>query len=76
MALLSAGQKRRVALLRLLVLEAKLWLLDEPLVGLDDASMQVLGEVMHAHVADGGMIVLTSHQTLPFEFERIKELRL
>jgi heme exporter protein A len=64
--LLSAGQKRRMGLLRLLTTPSKLWLLDEPLVGLDTAGIQVLGELMTMHLKQGGSIVLTSHQALPF----------
>ncbi|MDF1677524.1 MAG: heme ABC exporter ATP-binding protein CcmA [Legionellaceae bacterium] len=66
-ALLSAGQKRRVGLLRLLVMDAKLWLLDEPLVGLDEAGMQILGDLIRNHLSKAGSVILTSHQILPFD---------
>jgi heme exporter protein A len=65
--LLSAGQKRRMGLLRLLITDAKLWLLDEPLVGLDEASIQILGELIKAHLKQKGSVVLTSHQALNFD---------
>jgi len=68
-ALLSSGQKRRVGLLRLLITEATLWLLDEPLVGLDEAGMQVLSELIQSHLKQRGSIVLTSHQNLPFDLD-------
>ncbi|MCH9757302.1 MAG: heme ABC exporter ATP-binding protein CcmA [Gammaproteobacteria bacterium] len=76
--LLSAGQKRRVGLLRLLVAKAELWLLDEPLVGLDDAGMQVLTDLIKQHLNQNGSIVLTSHQALPFglDVNVLKELNL
>lgn len=76
MALLSAGQKRRTGLLRLCVSDAKLWLLDEPLVGLDTKGMQILGNLMQEHLKREGMIVFTSHQTLPFELPVTQELFL
>ncbi len=64
--LLSAGQKRRVALLRLRLSPAKLWLLDEPLVALDEAGIMILMSFLQAHIAVGGQVVYTSHQPLPW----------
>lgn len=65
--LLSSGQKRRAALARVLASNAQLWLLDEPTVGLDVASVERLGPVFAEHRAQGGMIVATSHTPLPLE---------
>lgn len=65
--LLSSGQKRRAALARVLASGADLWLLDEPTVGLDAASVERLGPVFAGHRARGGMIVATSHTPLPLE---------
>lgn len=65
--LLSSGQKRRTALARVLASGARLWLLDEPTVGLDVASVERLGPVFAEHRARGGMIVATSHTPLPLE---------
>lgn len=62
---LSAGQQRRVALSRLLLSSAGLWLLDEPLVALDETSIQRLILQIEKHRASGGAVVLTSHQALP-----------
>lgn len=59
---LSQGQKRRVALSRLMWCEAPLWILDEPFVALDTASLALLSGTLDAHLARGGMVVLTSHQ--------------
>lgn len=59
--LLSAGQKRRVNLARLLAAPAPLWLLDEPTVALDRASVKVLEQVIAEHRADGGMVVVSTH---------------
>ncbi|MBI3513312.1 MAG: heme ABC exporter ATP-binding protein CcmA [Proteobacteria bacterium] len=61
---LSAGQRRRVALARLLVAPAPLWLLDEPTVGLDDAGFAAFGAVAAAHRAAGGAIVAATHSDL------------
>lgn len=61
---LSQGQKRRTALARLLVSTAKLWILDEPFVALDTAAQNALSEVINAHLAHQGMVLLTSHQTV------------
>lgn len=59
---LSQGQKRRVALSRLMWSEAPLWILDEPFVALDTASLALLSGTLDEHLARGGMVVLTSHQ--------------
>lgn len=61
---LSAGQKRRVLLSRLLVRPAKLWVLDEAFTALDVGAVGVLNELITAHLAAGGVAVLTSHQPL------------
>jgi len=63
--LLSAGQKRQVALLRLWMTKAKLWLLDEPLVALDEAASTLLMAKIAAHRTQGGVVLLSSHQSLP-----------
>jgi heme exporter protein A len=59
---LSAGQKRRVLLARLLVRPATLWVLDEPFAALDTNAVALVGELILAHLERGGMAVLTSHQ--------------
>ena len=63
-AYLSAGQKRRAALARLLAVRRPLWLLDEPATALDAASQKVLAEIMMAHLAEGGMIIAATHASL------------
>ena len=61
---LSAGQRRRAALARLVASEAALWLLDEPTVTLDEASVAALGRAMAAHRAAGGIVVVATHGAL------------
>ncbi|QDO97739.1 heme ABC exporter ATP-binding protein CcmA [Ferrovibrio terrae] len=67
---LSAGQKRRLALARLLLKPATLWLLDEPTNALDTSAVRWLGELLAAHRARGGMIILASHVTVPMNDAR------
>jgi len=59
--LLSAGQKRRLALGRLAMIERPIWLLDEPTVGLDAASVKQLQTLMAKHLANNGIIIATTH---------------
>ena len=59
---LSQGQKRRVALARLQVSQAKLWVLDEPFVALDREAVEALQRVLQAHLQQGGLLLFTSHQ--------------
>ena len=59
--MLSAGQKKRVALARLIAAPATLWLLDEPTVALDRASVGTLTEAIAAHRACGGIVVISTH---------------
>ena len=62
---LSQGQKRRAALARLLTSRACLWVLDEPFVALDPGAVAQLVELLNRHVAQGGLVLYTSHQTVP-----------
>ncbi len=63
--LLSAGQRRRLALARLLLGGTKLWLLDEPTLGLDAASVRQLGTLLAQHRAADGVVVAATHLDLP-----------
>jgi heme exporter protein A len=71
---LSSGQKRRLALARLALGTAPLWLLDEPTVGLDTAAVARLGGLLAAHRAAGGMVLAATH--LPLPLPGAGELRL
>jgi heme exporter protein A len=73
---LSQGQQKRVALAKLLLSKAPLWILDEPFVGLDVAAVTLLETVLADHVAQGGMVVLTTHQDVALTSGTAKKLRL
>jgi heme exporter protein A len=62
---LSAGQKRRVLLARLLLRRATLWVLDEPFNALDGPAAQLLCTLVADHLREGGIAVITSHQPVP-----------
>lgn len=61
---LSAGQRRRLCLARLLVSSAPLWLLDEPVVGLDQEAIEIVTAMVERHRQSGGMVVLSTHQEI------------
>jgi len=67
---LSAGQRRRLLLARLLLRPARLWVLDEPFAPLDAASVELLGGLLQAHLDRGGIGVVTSHQPVPLAASR------
>ena len=73
-ALLSAGQKRRLALARLALVPRVIWLLDEPSVGLDEASQKLLVALMSVHLKEGGLIVAATH--VPLGLKARKNLHL
>jgi heme exporter protein A len=72
--MLSAGQKRRLALARLVVSDAPLWLLDEPTLGVDTASVAAFGAILAAHRQAGGVVLAATH--LPLPLPDAAELRL
>ena len=66
---LSAGQKRRLGLARLMVTGRDIWVLDEPTVSLDAASVARFAEAVRAHLARGGMALMATHIDLGLEAE-------
>lgn len=74
---LSQGQRRRAALARLALSQGvALWLLDEPLAALDDEAVAQVTELAAAHLAAGGMLVLTSHQEFSIAAREVKTIEL
>lgn len=73
---LSAGQKRRLALGRLLVTESELWILDEPFTSLDKASMGLFKSLFEQHLRDRGLIVMTSHHVIEMPAAQVQHLEL
>ena len=71
---LSQGQRRRVALARLLFSNAPLWILDEPLTALDVGAVGLMQELIGEHLAKGGMVIYTTHQ--PLEVAGVTSRRL
>lgn len=73
---LSQGQRRRVALSRLLLAKARLWILDEPLTALDQAALKLVQSLLGEHLRQGGMALLTTHQpvTIPGIAPKILDL--
>jgi heme exporter protein A len=72
--LLSAGQRRRVALARLLIADRPVWLLDEPATALDAAAQAALAAIMQGRLRGGGIIVAAAHA--PLGLDGAQELRL
>ena len=73
---LSAGQRRRLALARLLTTKATFWILDEVLTSLDDAAVKLLSEFIDGHLEDGGIAIIATHQELHLSAPRVQRLNL
>jgi heme exporter protein A len=73
---LSAGQKKRVALARLLLIPAALWLLDEPYANLDRTGIELVNGLLEAHIAHGGAALVTSHGAVQFHGGEPQRIRL
>jgi heme exporter protein A len=73
---LSAGQRRRVALARLLLSGGALWILDEPASNLDQRGQALLGELLEQHLAEGGAAVVATHQPLALPVTKLLSLAL
>ena len=73
-AYLSAGQRRRLSLARLVAIDRPIWLLDEPASTLDAAAQSALSNLMREHLGEGGMIVAATHS--PLGLDGIRTLQL
>jgi len=73
-AYLSAGQRRRLSLARMVAVARPIWLLDEPTAALDTAAQAVLADLMRAHCAGGGLILAATHG--PIGLDGTQELKL
>jgi heme exporter protein A len=73
---LSAGQQRRLALARLLVTRASLWILDEPFTSLDSLGIGIVESLFANHVAQGGMLAVTSHHQVSLHDTEILRINL
>lgn len=73
---LSQGQRRRAALARMLVSDAPLWVLDEPLTALDVGAVGLIQELLGEHLARDGMVIFTTHQPLVVEGVELRRLVL
>ncbi|MEJ2142413.1 MAG: cytochrome c biogenesis heme-transporting ATPase CcmA [Gammaproteobacteria bacterium] len=73
---LSAGQRRRLAIARLLLTDCRLWILDEPLTTLDTSGIKLFENLLKQHVADGGIAVLSSHHDINLEGANIIRMSL
>ncbi|MBV6816892.1 cytochrome c biogenesis heme-transporting ATPase CcmA [Rahnella sp. PD12R] len=75
-AQMSAGQQRRVALARLWLSKAPLWILDEPLTAIDKQGVATLIALFEQHAQQGGMVLLTTHQDLQGVNRDVRKIRL
>jgi heme exporter protein A len=73
---LSAGQKRRLALARLLLADASLWILDEPVTNLDTAGVDLVERLVREHVEAGGLAIAAAHQRLLDDAPCLRRLEL
>lgn len=73
---LSAGQKRRLSLARLLISANLLWILDEPFTSLDKQGIELIETLIADHVQHGGMVILTSHQDLSLSEVEVQRIHL
>jgi heme exporter protein A len=73
---LSAGQRRRVAMARVLLARARLWLLDEPFTNLDVTGVRDLSAIVADHVAAGGIVILTAHAEIDLPGTALRRLEL
>ncbi|MBN1378666.1 MAG: cytochrome c biogenesis heme-transporting ATPase CcmA [Gammaproteobacteria bacterium] len=75
-ATLSAGQRRRIGLAKMLVSKSRLWILDEPFSTLDTSGTKILEELIEMHLNEGGCAVMASHSRHGIERDRVQLLKL
>jgi heme exporter protein A len=73
---LSAGQRRRLSLARLILSGASLWILDEPFTSLDKKGIAMAEREVNEHLDQGGMVVMTSHHSVSFDSHKITRINL
>lgn len=73
---MSAGQRRRLALARLLCTHKPLWILDEPFTSLDRASIRLFEQFITAHVTQGGLVIMTSHHDTKLPSSLVQKIHL
>ena len=73
---LSAGQKRKLALARLMMTENSFWILDEPFTSLDKATVNFFESLIKQHITRGGMLILTSHHDIDLSGLSVNQLNL
>ena len=73
---MSAGQRRRLALARLLVTQSQLWVLDEPFTSLDTQGIELIENLIRKHLSNGGMLVMSSHHAVTLEKQSIVRINL
>ena len=73
---MSAGQKRRIALARLIITNSKLWLLDEPFTSLDEAGKSIIEKLIVKHCNAGGMVIFATHQAMEIGDYPIQHIHL
>ena len=73
---MSAGQKRRIGLTRLIINSSKLWLLDEPFTSLDVIGKSIIEKLIVNHCQNGGMVIFATHQEMEIEGHQVRHVHL
>ena len=73
--ILSFGQKKKLSFARLIMMNSQIWLLDEPISGLDKKTKRIIIDLIKKHIKKGGGVLVTSHQNLNY-FDKKKTKRL
>ena len=73
---LSSGQRRRLALARLLIADVRLFVLDEPFNSLDESSKKMMSDIIVKHVDSGGSVILTTHESIDWQAHIVKKIEL